>query len=96
MSCDPSTCTCGEQLTLDSLIDPIGEAVLIESTKWAKLIYALGFPMDFTNPDTIELLDDDMIHEISVAWYDAELTDGLEPTSTVEDYEEMIREEIGL
>lgn len=103
MSCSPNTCTCGDQLTLDSLedltVDPIVEAIAVESTKWAKLLATIGFPYDTAgapSPESIELLDDDMIRELAVAWYDMGIADDGETSTEIESFEDSIRMELGL
>ncbi len=93
INCDPTRCICKT--------DPVDEARKVESTKWAKLLAHLGYPMDFGSQAT-EYLDDDMIVELAVAWRDLDLAGGSEDTkpdsdfNDVEPYEDMIRDELSL
>ena len=94
INCDPDS---GE----DAIAEAVAEAKKEESTKWAKFVVALGYPSDFTNPDVVGLLDDDMIFEIAVAWHDSELprlnVPGAAPEPpSIEEYIGLIREEIGI
>lgn len=94
------SCTCTPQTTIEpELEDPIAEATTVESTKWAKLLAAIGFPYEtnvFAQASAIELLDDDMIRELAVAWHDLGIADDGESSTEIEAFEDSIRMELGL